>query len=165
MENKKTKKTGTILIVVLASLLFLFVGIRTYFIDWYTVSGGSMLPTYTEGQIVFAHKVGNADRFDVVIIEGETLVGQDLIIKRIVAFEGEEVWTEKGVLFVCSNGVTTSYANEEYGKGQVGLVPKEIKRQTVPQGHVFVLGDNRQDSIDSRTFGAVPVDMIEAIVF
>ena len=165
MENKKTKKVGAILLAVLVVLLVAFVGVRNFVVDWYTVSGGSMSPTYHDGQVVFGKKIGNANRFDVVILDGETLVGEDLIIKRVVAFEGEEVWTENGVLFICSDGVTSSYPDEEYGKGKVGLVPKQIKRQTVPQGCVYVLGDNRQDSIDSRAFGAVPVDMIEAIVF
>ena len=164
MEKVKTKKAGTILIAVFVVLLVVFVGIRTFVIDWYTVSGGSMTPTYHDGQIVFGKKIGNANRFDVVIIEGEALVGEGLIIKRVIAFGGEQVWTENGVLFVCSDGVTTSYPNEEYGNGEVGLVPKDIKKQTVPQGCVYVLGDNRQDSIDSRAFGAVSVDMIEAIV-
>jgi len=164
MKNKKTKSVGTIILSLLVVLIVAFIGVRTFLVDWYTVSGGSMNPTYHDGQIVFGKKIGNADRFDVVIIDGETLVGEDLIIKRVIAFEGEEVWTENGVLFVCSNGVTSSYANEEYGNGQVGLVPKDIKRQTVPDGCVYVLGDNRQDSIDSRAFGAVSVDMIKAIV-
>ena len=165
MENKKTKKVGTILLAVLVVLLVAFVGVRNFVVDWYTVSGGSMSPTYHDGQVVFGKKIGNANRFDVVILDGETLVGEDLIIKRVIAFEGEEVWTENGVLFVCADGITSSYPDEEYGNGKVGLVPKEIKRQTVPQGCVYVLGDNRGSSIDSRSFGAVSVDMIEAIVF
>ena len=165
MKNKKQKNAGTIFLAVLVVLLMAFVGMRTFVLDWYTISGGSMMPTYHDGQIVFGKKIGDANRFDVVVIDGETLVGEDLIIKRIIAFEGEEVWTENGVLFVCSNGVETAYPDEEYGNGKVGLVPKDIKRQKVPQGCVYVLGDNRGSSIDSRTFGAVPVDMIEAIVF
>ena len=162
--KKQNKLLGTMLCV-LVVLMIVFVGVRAFFIDWYTVSGDSMTPTYQDGQVVFGHKVGSADRFDVVIVKADDLVGEKRIIKRVVAFEGEEVWTQNGVLHVLSNGELLSFENEDYGKGIIAKMPVEIKRQVVPQGCVFVLGDNRVSSLDSRFFGAVSVDLIEAVVF
>ena len=165
MKKQKQYKIGGIVIGALVVLMALFVGVRTFFIDWYSISGGSMNPTYQDGQVVFAHKIGQAQRFDVVIIKSKDLVGEELIIKRVIAFEGEQVWSQNGVLFVMSNGQEQSFDVEDYGGGQLEKLPHAIKKQTVPQGCVYVLGDNRLDSIDSRTFGAVSVDLIEAVVF
>ena len=164
MKKQKSKKIGNIVIVVLAVLLVSFVCVRSFWIDWYTVSGDSMHPTYHDGQIVFGNKTKQPQRFDVVIVQADDLVGEDLIIKRVVAFEGEKVWTEQGVLCIESNGQTQRYDSEDYGGGVLEHVPAKIKRTTVPQGCVYLLGDNRVTSIDSRTFGAVSADMIEAVV-
>ena len=165
MERQKQNKLFGLLIGIFVVVLVLFAGMRMFFIDWYNVSGGSMMPTYQDGQLVFAHKVGQAKRFDVVIIKADDLVGEELIIKRVVAFEGEEVWTQEGVLHVLSNGEEMTFENENYGGGDIAKTPTEIKRQVVPQGCVYVLGDNRTTSADSRVFGAVSIDLIEAVVF
>ena len=164
MKKQKQNSLLGIILSVLIALMLLFVGIRTFFIDWYNVSGGSMLPTYEHGQLVLGRKVGGAQRFDVVIIKADSLVGQERIIKRVVAFEGEEVWSQNGVLCVSSNGQTMTFENEDYGGGDIGKLKVEIKRQVIPQGCVYVLGDNRLTSVDSRTFGAISTDLIEAVV-
>ena len=165
MKKQKQNKLFGLVIGIFVILMVLFVGIRTFFIDWYNVYGNSMMPTYKNGQVVFAHKIGQAERFDVVIIKADDLVGEELIIKRVVAFEGEEVWTQNGVLHILSDGEELTFENENYGGGDIAKIPTEIKRQVVPQGCVYVLGDNRLTSADSRAFGAVSVDLIEAIVF
>ena len=165
MKKQKQGKVFTWILAILVVLMALFVGVRTFFIDWYNVSGNSMMPTYKSGQLVFAHKVGQAERLDAVIIKAGTVSGDMLIIKRVVAFEGEEVWSQNGVLHVLSDGKEIVFENENYGGGDLAKIPTEIKRQVVPQGCVYVLGDNRLTSVDSRMFGAVSVDLIEAVVF
>ena len=165
MKKQKSKRIGNIVIAVLAVLLVSFVCVRSFWIDWYTVSGDSMHPTYHDGQIVFGNKTKQPQRFDVVIVQADDLVGEDLVIKRVVAFEGEKVWSENGVLFVESNGQVQSFDTEDYGGGMLEKIPAEITKTTVSQGCVYLLGDNRDTSIDSRALGEVSVDRIEAVVF
>ena len=164
MKKQKQNSLLGIVLSVLIAIMLLFVGVRMFFIDWYNVSGGSMLPTYEHGQLVLGRKVGDPQRFDVVIINAKSLIGQERVIKRVVAFEGEEVWSQDGVLYVSSNGQTMVFENENYGGGDIGKLKVEIKRQVIPQGCVYVLGDNRLTSVDSRTFGPISTDLIEAVV-
>lgn len=77
---------------------------------------------------------------------------QDLI-KRVIAIEGQTIEAKVGLVFVDGRQLV-----EPYRKNTEPI--SDIPAQKVPEGHVFVLGDNRTDSRDSRVFGPVPVSSI-----
>lgn len=129
-----------------------------FVVQLYFVNGSSMEPTYTSGQPVFLQKFGLPDCLDdndVVVIRHETL-GRD-IVKRIVALPGDTVQITEGILYV--NGVPQPTPDgfslmEDAGNAAAPL--------TLAPGEYFVLGDNRNHSIDSRfaEVGIIPAASI-----
>lgn len=122
------------------------------------VDGNSMENTLSDGNIVFisrlASKLGMIENNDIVIASYYSPEkGYIKIIKRVVACEGQKVEIKNGSLFVDGEEISEPFA---LGKtcGDMSL--------TVPEGEYFVLGDNRENSLDSRTFGTIHKDLIVA---
>lgn len=123
----------------------------------------SMFPTFDVGDYVVAEKI--TYRFvrepqpgDIIIfhpVEGvgeRTFFDDNVFIKRIVAVEGDQVEVKQGALYVNGERESESYIAEkpEY------ILPPFV----VPQGDVFVLGDNRNNSFDSHIWGPLPKENI-----
>lgn len=135
-----------ILAIVLIAVVFTFVG-RVV-----TVTGTSMVPSFhEEDRVLVVNDVGRVKRGDVVVIVN---VLQEPIIKRVVATEGETVDFdyESGAVLVNGQaidetqfGLENGVTGEPFGSFELLEFP-----QTVPEGCVFVLGDNRAVSEDSR---------------
>ena len=80
-------------------------------------------------------------------------------IKRVIAIEGDTIKIENGKVFVNNEELKEEYL--EYGTTTDRARFNEL---TVPEGYVFVMGDNRNQSYDSRNFGCIPVNRIEGKV-
>jgi len=124
------------------------------------VSSGSMAPTYRTGAEVLVTKAIsgplNVHRGDVVVLR---VPGTgDLAFKRVAGTDGDVVAVEDGALVVNGVPVRESYVDQARVDGTYfGPV-------VVPAGSVFVLGDNRANSIDSRDYGSVPADRLLGMV-
>ena len=81
-------------------------------------------------------------------------------IKRVIALPGEHVNIEDGKVYI--NG---KELDEPYLKDGVKTIPVNFNDFTVPEGTVFLMGDNRQNSTDCRTFGCIPIEKIESKVW
>ena len=135
-----------VMAVVLVAVVFTFVA-RVI-----TVDGVSMEPTYYNGDRVLVTKLaGQAQQGDVVIVVGAL---EEPIIKRVVATEGQTVDfdPELGEVTVDGQPLPGSVFGIEDGITFVPDLPGMVLvfPQTVPEGCVFVLGDNRDNSTDSR---------------
>lgn len=111
------------------------------------VGSGSMAPSLSTGALVAVVSGGEVDGRDVVVVAPPG--SDELIVKRAVAMGGDEVAIEDGVLVV--NGVPAC---------EPGIDPDRIDGVwfppvTVPDGELFLLGDDRRDAVDSRDFGTV----------
>ena len=154
-KTKKIKRRGWIhLVLEIAAVLVAIVLIL--YICWgiTTVSGSSMYPTLHNGDTVIYSRLGkHFEVGDVVLVERPN---DEIFVKRIVAVAGDTVMIEEGKLFVNGKEVQTEQAiGETIRTGEEVTYP-----YTVPENHVFVIGDNRENSEDSRMFGAVDVSDI-----
>ena len=137
---------GALLLLVLAFAL------RTWVAEPFAIPSESMAPTLRPGDHVLVEKLsyrfGSPHRGDLVVFkvpdEGS------LAVKRVVGLAGDRVAIEDGVLAVNGHLQNEAFVDQS----QVDSV--YFGPVVVPRGDVFVLGDNRADSHDSRDYGAVP---------
>jgi signal peptidase I len=124
------------------------------------VTSDSMEPTVGVGDTVVVDKVswrlGDLHRRDLVTF---TLPdGDEHFIKRVVGLPGDRVTIEDAVLKVNGDAVPEPYVDHSR------IDALYFGPVVVPEAHVFVLGDNRFGSIDSRVYGAVPLDCVDGRV-
>lgn len=158
------------------SMLWWFVGtiivvklIQAFFIQPFIVDGGSMLPTFRHKEFLlvdkFSYLVGDPKRGDVMIFklyEGSgNEYGGKYLVKRVIGLPGERV--------VVKNGVTTIH-NAEFPQGFVLEEPyvtyKDGKETdiTLSSTQYFMMGDNRAQSYDSRSWGPLEKDAVRGQV-
>jgi len=141
---------GTILPAVLIALL-----IHVFLAQATRVYGQSMQPNlHTNERLVvekLSYRFHGPRRGDVVVLH-DPGGGSELLIKRVIGLPGERVTIADGRVFIDGVALEESYLNQEtQGSGRSWLVPPL---------QVFVMGDNRQASRDSRSFGPVVLDQI-----
>lgn len=119
------------------------------------VKGTSMEPTLKDGTLVFyARVIKEYQPQDIVSVR---MPSGEYYVKRVVAVAGDEVDIKDGKLYI--NGIEQE---EPYIKGETEKEGTSISYPyVVEEGRVFVLGDNREDSLDSRAFGSVMVEQIK----
>jgi signal peptidase I len=128
----------------------------------YSMAGVSMEPTLSHGDRVIAQEIDGdqVDRGDVVVVElpAPRIGGSRVVVvKRVIAVAGDEIASASGEVRI--NGEA---ADEPYLAP--GTLTTDVVQQEVPAGHLFVMGDNRPNSSDSRIFGPVPTRDIVALV-
>jgi signal peptidase I len=112
------------------------------------VSEDSMAPTLTDGDQVLLDHTARPARGDVVVLTAPD--GTGTVLKRVAAVGGNRVGIDDGTLVVNGTPVVEPYFDRSRIDGEYfGPV-------TVPAGTFWVLGDNRGESVDSRSFGPVP---------
>lgn len=121
-------------------------------VQLYLVSGESMSPTLVDEQTVVAYESEEYNRGDIVFMEAVVEgIGEHGYVKRVIGIAGDVIEIRDGKLFV--NG------EEEEDRGFGETVGEDLVVK-VEEGHVYVLGDNRENSLDSREFGSVSVERI-----
>lgn len=159
METNKNEWVEWLKAIMVA--LLLAVVIRAYLFTSYEVQGESMMPSVYDGERFIVNKIGyglsEPERFDLVVFHATE---SEDYIKRVIGLPGDLVSYKNDVLYINNEPVEEPFL-EEIDKGDRSLYTEDFTTsEVVPEDHVFVMGDNRPNSLDSRRIGFVPVDEI-----
>ena len=128
----------------------------------YAVPSGSMEETIMTGDMMFAEKVSylfrDPEPGDIVTFKDPEIPGR-ILIKRCIAVGGQtvDINDEDGLVYVDGEPLAEPYTD---GKPSYRLASDVTYPYTVPEGHVWVMGDNRTNSQDSRFFGSIPISSV-----
>jgi len=142
--------------------LSIFVVVYLFLVQPHEVKGNSMEPNFHNNEYILTDKISykfkDPVRGEVIIFNAPTNPDVDYI-KRVIGLPGERVKVEKGYVYV--NDVKLS---EPYLRDLTNLFPGSFLQEgvdiTVPENNLFVMGDNRPHSSDSREFGPIPRRLI-----
>lgn len=162
-EPKKPGKSSarewaeTLVVALLVALV-----IRTFVVQVYLVEGPSMEPTLHTNERVFVNKLLYRFREpkpgEIIVLQDPNRPQRELI-KRVIAVAGETIEIKKGIVYVNGQALKEPYINTAI-KSTTDMQPL-----VVPDKQVFVMGDNRGMSFDSRAIGPVVVSKIDGKAF
>lgn len=161
------RKEGVEWLKALAIGIIIFVFVRAFFFSNYVVEGESMQPTLEEGNKLVVNKIGfeasDLKRFDVIVFHANQ---KEDYVKRIIGLPGDEIKYQDDMLYINGKKVEEpfleKYRAEIFGGALTGNFDLEevTGEQIIPEGKLFVLGDNRRGSWDSRHFGLISIDQV-----
>lgn len=135
--KEKIKDFLPYLIILVVVILF-----RTFIATPIKVDGMSMYPTLEGNEIMILNKLGKIQRYNIVVVKEE----KEDLIKRVIGLPNETIEIVEGNIYINGKKI-----EENYGKGETSDYPKT----KLKSDEYFVLGDNRENSKDSRSIGPV----------
>jgi signal peptidase I len=136
------------------AVVLALIALRAFVAEPFRIPSESMAPTLEPGDQALVTKLGGAPaRGDLVAFHAPRT--GEVLLKRVVAVGGDSVGIEDGVLVVNGRKQREGYVADPDAIDSVYFGPV-----TVAKGSLFMLGDNRANSEDSREFGAVPADRV-----
>jgi len=172
-ENKQTlqvvREYAEVLIIALALALF----IRTFIIQAFKIPSGSMIPTLEIGDHILVSKFSYGVRIpftdicfldfrkperEEIIVFREPRQGKKDYIKRVIGLPGDRVELKNKILTI--NGQIQEDSHAYFAGNRFRPEIDNYGPVTVPEGHYFMMGDNRDNSSDSRVWGFVPFENI-----
>ncbi len=163
-RQRKKRRAGftELCLTILVAFVLVFGFVRPFVLEAFRIPSESMVPTLQVGDRVFVNKFiyrfAEPERGDIVVFESVN-GGEEDLIKRIVAGPGDSVAVRGGVLSVNEEPQNEPYLNREISDDSF-FGPTRLS-----EGEVFVMGDNRANSADSRVFGPLPIENIEGEAF
>lgn len=161
---RSSLRNGVEWVVIIGAALLAALLIKTFLLQAFYIPSPSMVPTLHVDDRVLVNKLSyrlhDVHRGDVVVFErppNDAGVIRDLI-KRVVGLPGETVEGRDGGVYVNGRRLAEPYLPE-------GTVTSTFGPQRIPPGRVWVMGDNRSNSSDSRVFGTVPESRIVGRAF
>jgi signal peptidase I len=141
--------------------------LRLFFFSSYIVEGSSMTPTLQDGNLVVINKLSyqfdELKRFDVIVFHANK---QDDYVKRVIGLPGDQISYKDGKLHVNGSLIEETFLENtdgnftDYKRINDFTLQDITGDETVPSGMIFVIGDNRLGSYDSRHFGFIEIDKV-----
>ncbi|MEC1396262.1 signal peptidase I [Peribacillus simplex] len=167
LRLEKRKEVFSWIKAILIAVILAFL-IRTYIFAPIVVDGESMMPTLQDHERIVLTKFGtnidNIDRFDIVVFHAT--VDKDYI-KRVIGLPGDHIEYKDDTLYINGKAYEEPYLDKYKNQMEAGVpLTESFKLEdisgstTVPEGQLFLMGDNRQNSLDSREIGTISVDEI-----
>lgn len=151
--KKSTKKE----LIIYGSIILAIILIRTFIITPVRVNGTSMNETLEDGEIMILNKIdytfNEINRYDIVVVKTE----DSKIIKRVIGLPGETLKYENNTLYINGKETEEPYLTEKTEDFNI----TELGYDKIPKDCYFVMGDNRNNSSDSRIIGCVKKENIE----
>ena len=163
-------------VTVLVVALVIAITVRSLILQQFYISGPSMQTTMFQDNRVLVNKLsyrlhdihrGDVVVFDRVTVDGEVVQHDDLI-KRVIGLSGETISIKDCQVFIDGKLLPEPYLND-YDLAQSSLddrcrVPL-MEETLIPENHLFVMGDNRPQSFDSRMFGSIEQNLVVGRAF
>ena len=146
MEEKKALFLENLKVVVITVIVTFII---LQFVQISRVHGTSMENTYHEGNIVLVNKIfykwDNPQRNDIVIVDYRSGDDDTYIIKRVIGVGGDHIDIKDNIVYVNGQQIEESYIKE-------AMLTEDLSLD-IPEGKIFVMGDTRNSSLDSRKLG------------
>ena len=139
-------------IIIIVVVLF----IKAFIVTPIKVNGESMYPTLEEGDIMILNKTAyyfnEPKRFDIVVVD----MPDEYLIKRVIGLPGEHIEYKNNTLYVDGKEIEEDF---DHGKTDDFNI-EELGSVNVPEDSYLVMGDNRENSLDSRELGFMKTDQL-----
>lgn len=151
-------------VAVLVGAVVVALVVRTFLLQAFSIPSGSMESTLEIRDRLLVNKLsyqfGDVERGDIVVFfKPDSLSSPyDDLIKRVVGLPGDVVEGRNNQVFINGEALVEPYLDAD-------VVIRDFAPVDVPVDHVFVMGDNRSNSADSRVFGPIEIDRIEGEAF
>lgn len=145
---RKTRRTRDIISMVITLIIAFIIAmfLRSFVFVFATVDGPSMLPTLETGEKIFVTRYTyyfqEIERGDIVVCDFPSELYPNHYVKRVIGLGGEKVRVTGGVVYINDEPLSEDYI--------LSPPSQDMEEVVVPEGYVFVMGDNRNDSTDSR---------------
>lgn len=157
MIHQKQGKELLSWLLTIAAAVLIVIAVRSFFLGNYIVDGPSMMPTLHNGDRLIVTKMSyrwaQIKRFDVVIFHA---TAKDDYVKRVIGLPGDTICYRRDQLYINNRPVSEPFLNTLKKESRSGMLTWDFTLKSltgvtrVPEGKLWVMGDNRRNSFDSR---------------
>ncbi|MDP4146482.1 MAG: signal peptidase I [Bacillota bacterium] len=156
-NKKRFRKEATEYVILMVATLVFALILKTFVFARADVEGQSMLSTLNDKDVLFVEKLSiltrSFSRGEIVIFDSKDEERQ-LYVKRVIGIAGDTIEIKNGKVYLNDKLLKEDYLNPNTLTNAGTFLPENV-RYSVPNGYVFVLGDNREHSLDSRFLGPI----------
>ena len=158
-RRRKKEKNAVLIFIRDIAVMSIIAFILVYFFKPIVVKQTSMLPTLQQDNYLFlskqAYNFGKPERGDIIVFPFYSRNGMDYYIKRVIGLPGDRIDIKEGTVYINGDPEDDHYTKDR-------TTPGDIRKLVVPKGELFVLGDNRLVSVDSRdpSIGTIKIDSV-----